>query len=271
MRGYYHEQKYPPERHNGAESIIVAIITCVLVSVMGLSLSRLQNTAFLNLSSGSSSLQAQQYAAMESERLRITAYADLTSKSKTKILNSSYYSEVIVGTESDYNDMIKQKECTVNVYKDGDVLPCCTVKVVRMTKENTGNTGVPQGTIIPWYGNLNNIPDGFALCNGQNGTPDLRDRFLVGAGSSYTLGSIGGEAFHVLTVDELANHTHYQATNNGVEQEKGREVGYNLHAYFPDIPAQGYDYGDSVGPVLVSGAGNSQPHENRPPYFAVYY
>lgn len=178
--------------------------------------------------------------------------------------------EVIIGTESAYpaNPKIMQKECTIRIYKGSESLARSSIRFMRYSVETSS---VPQGTILPWYGAPNSVPVGFVICDGSNGTPDLRDKFLVGAGNSYSVGSTGGEAFHVLTVDELANHTHYQATNNGVEQVIGREVGVNLHSYFPDIPAQGYDYGDGAGPIFVSPAGNSQPHENRPPYYALLF
>jgi hypothetical protein len=41
--------------------------------------------------------------------------------------------------------------------------------------------GVPKGVIVMWSGTITNIPSGWALCDGTNGTPDLRDRFIVGA------------------------------------------------------------------------------------------
>jgi len=41
--------------------------------------------------------------------------------------------------------------------------------------------GVPSGIIVMWHGSISTIPEGWALCNGSNGTPDLRDRFIVGA------------------------------------------------------------------------------------------
>jgi len=56
--------------------------------------------------------------------------------------------------------------------------------------------GVPRGGIIMWSGAVANIPTGWALCNGQNSTPDLRDRFIVGAGSGYSPGTTGGVASH---------------------------------------------------------------------------
>ena len=51
---------------------------------------------------------------------------------------------------------------------------------------------IPSGGIIMWSGSIGAIPLGYYLCNGSNGTPDLRDRFVVGAGNSYAVGNTGG-------------------------------------------------------------------------------
>lgn len=48
---------------------------------------------------------------------------------------------------------------------------------------------IPSGTIIIWSGAINAVPSGYYLCNGSNGTPDLRDKFVVGAGNSYAVGA----------------------------------------------------------------------------------
>src|SRR5690554_5897142 len=58
---------------------------------------------------------------------------------------------------------------------------------------------VPTGGIILWSGPIANIPAGWALCNGDNGTPDLRNRFIVGAGSTYSVGDTGGTDSVTLT------------------------------------------------------------------------
>jgi hypothetical protein len=55
----------------------------------------------------------------------------------------------------------------------------------------TGTT-VPAGAIIMWSGSIGSIPSGYVICNGSNGTPDLRDSFIVGAGNNYGVGSTGG-------------------------------------------------------------------------------
>lgn len=67
---------------------------------------------------------------------------------------------------------------------------------------------IPSGVILLWSGSTATIPGGWALCNGSNGTPDLRDRFVVGAGSTYSVAATGGSATSTLTANELPAHTH---------------------------------------------------------------
>lgn len=55
-------------------------------------------------------------------------------------------------------------------------------------------TAVPTGAILMWSGSIGSIPSGYVICDGTNGTPDLRDRFIVGAGTSYSVGNNGGFA-----------------------------------------------------------------------------
>ena len=100
------------------------------------------------------------------------------------------------------------------------------LKSARADEETAGaapEAGFPAGGIIMWAGEA--IPSGWALCNGENGTPDLRDRFIIGAGSAHSPGEAGGEAAHshavsgsvslsgqvgatALTVDQMPSHTH---------------------------------------------------------------
>ena len=50
--------------------------------------------------------------------------------------------------------------------------------------------GVPSGIIAIWSGASDNVPAGWYLCDGKNGTPDLRSKFIVGAGTTYALGAV---------------------------------------------------------------------------------
>lgn len=208
--------------------------------------------------SHSIAMQAGAYASGKAEILKKEDYSDLKNQGKTFIANSNgFYDEVSVGVESVYDaeKNIKQKECLIRVYHKDDALPRSTIKLIRYSVENTASS-VPQGSIIPWYGSIGNIPNGFVLCDGTNGTPDLRDRFLVGAGYSYTLGNTGGENFHKITIDEMPKHTH------------GVPIGNNYYDY-GGPPDSGYS--GTNGYLNSTSAGGDKPHENRPPYYALYY
>lgn len=67
---------------------------------------------------------------------------------------------------------------------------------------------IPSGGIIIWSGASTAIPDGWLLCDGTNGTPDLRDRFVIGAGSSYSVAANGGSKTKTLTTANLPSHSH---------------------------------------------------------------
>lgn len=67
--------------------------------------------------------------------------------------------------------------------------------------------GTPQGGIIMWSGSIDSIPSGWALCDGTNGTPDLRNRFVIAAGGNYDVGATGDGS--------IPSHTHaFSATTN---------------------------------------------------------
>jgi hypothetical protein len=69
-------------------------------------------------------------------------------------------------------------------------------------------TVMPRGAIVMWSGDLITIPNSWALCNGQNGTPDLREKFIVAAGGSYAIGAQGGANSVVLSMNQMPNHNH---------------------------------------------------------------
>jgi hypothetical protein len=66
-------------------------------------------------------------------------------------------------------------------------------------------SGLPTGVIVMWSGALDAIPAGWALCDGSDGTPDLRNRFVLGAGTVEYQGSAGGSRTHQ---HRAGNHTH---------------------------------------------------------------
>ncbi len=129
----------------------------------------------------------------------------------------------------------------------------------------SGYGSVPVGTIVMWSGST--VPDGWALCNGQtvNGvrTPNLQNKFIVGAGDEYSIGATGGEKTHKLTIAEMPSHNHEY-------KFKGADLGgaWDSDNYFYN---QSNEYDNNNNTRETEFTGGNQPHENRPPYYALSY
>ena len=97
----------------------------------------------------------------------------------------------------------------------------------------------------------------------------IKDTFLLAAGSTYAAGATGGEAEHTLTVDEMPSHSHYQkrfwGESGGVEATKA----YTHGAEFRKDKAHQYPNESTIDEATFD-TGGSQPHNNMPPYLAVY-
>jgi microcystin-dependent protein len=76
-----------------------------------------------------------------------------------------------------------------------------------------GNGPIPAGGIIMWSGSIAAIPTGWALCDGSNGTVDLRNKFIVGAGSTYAVKGQGGNNTILLTREQIPHHDHTGSTS----------------------------------------------------------
>ena len=120
-----------------------------------------------------------------------------------------------------------------------------------------------QGMIMMWYGNVQSIPSGWVLCDGNNNTPDLRNRFVVGAGTggNYSPGDRGGADSVTLSIDEMPTHKHDTTVDNTT--------------LFPAAGGVTFNYGGAgqyPGTTFsMSNKGGGQAHENRPPYHALCY
>lgn len=134
-------------------------------------------------------------------------------------------------------------------------------------------TPLPSGSIILWSGSIGSIPVGYVLCNGSNGTPDLRDRFVVGAGSTYAVDATGGSADAI-----VVSHTH---TATSVVTDPG-----HTHAgtYLSPVGGGGGPGGAVAAYIAIPSAttgitvattnqstGTSGTNANLPPYYALCY
>lgn len=91
----------------------------------------------------------------------------------------------------------------------------------------TGIEGVPSGVIALWSGSTGSIPSGWVICDGTNSTPDLRDRFVVGAGNSYAVDATGGSNTVTLAEANLPGHTHSVSGTTGSDGAHTHNVSGN--------------------------------------------
>lgn len=137
-----------------------------------------------------------------------------------------------------------------------------------MAWENLPSTNTP----ITAANLLNNVyPVGAIYMSVNNTSPatlfggtweQLKDKFLLGAGDTYTAGSTGGEATHQLTYNEMPSHTHGMRVNVGGASGGGQRVKLHADGVTNDDP--------DIGAGTTEGAGNNWAHNNMPPYLVVY-
>ena len=113
---------------------------------------------------------------------------------------------------------------------------------------------VPPGVIVMWSGSIANIPSGWALCDGTNGTPDLRDRFIVGAGSSYAVGAKGGSA--------TISHNHSYSGTTSQASDDATTNGHDYSTTYKSLPTHTHTYSGNTSIVDL---------DNRPPYYALCF
>jgi microcystin-dependent protein len=144
---------------------------------------------------------------------------------------------------------------------------------------NYVNAAIPDGAILMWSGTT--IPTGWLLCNGSNGTPDLRDRFIVGSGLNYPIKSTGGAATVTLDKTHMPKHNHGLSTDGAhthsfvIDNDNG---GSFAKEYMLTAPWNSSTGNNQVTTSAAGGhshtvheSGEGKPHENRPPYYALAF
>jgi microcystin-dependent protein len=102
----------------------------------------------------------------------------------------------------------------------------------------TSGATIPAGLISMWSGSIGSIPSGWYLCDGSNGTPNLTDRFIIGAGSTYAVNGTGGASTVSLTPTNLPAHTH-TATSTSTVTDPGHNHIYYLKTGNGNRPSAG--------------------------------
>lgn len=140
---------------------------------------------------------------------------------------------------------------------------------------------VPTGVILVWTGSITTIPDGWALCDGNNGTPDLRNRFARGVSDAATdPGSSGGQNSVSLTESQIPTHGHSLSSTNSVGNHSHTipsasylegEDGGNDDTTGNDYETNISDAGSHSHSLNDSTVGSGSGIDNQPPHFEVAY
>lgn len=145
-----------------------------------------------------------------------------------------------------------------------------------LTQIPTTSPAVPAGCILVWSGAVGAIPSGFVICDGTNGTPDLRDRFVIGAGLSYSVGQTGGSADAIVvththpysgtTGDQSQGHTHSGTTGGqNVQHSHGAGSGFGAFLGATGTPGTGGGFANFNGDANnMTSTGLASTDHNHP-------
>lgn len=148
-----------------------------------------------------------------------------------------------------------------------------TLKVTNLQITGiNGNGVIPSGGIIMWSGSLTNVPAGWSICDGNNGTPDLRNRFIVGVGTggNYSVGDTGGSDDAI-----VVKHNHSASTSTSISPTSvlsAANGGPTILAGASSGTSLNYSTATSASSsTTVNDEGSSGTGANRPPYYALAY
>ena len=222
------------------------------------------------------------------EKLRITSdsttFTDTVTAPKFsgpfEGTTGNFSGDVIIGGTLTYEDVTNVDSVGLITARSGIV----ATGIVTATSFS-GVGAFVSGMIILWSGAADAIPSGFVLCNGSNGTPDLRGRFVVGYSDTdgdYDVNDTGGSKDNTLSVSQLPSHNHSfsgSASHNHTHTKATHPSGSGPEQNQSGGPEDRTNFGDtgttSTATVTISGTtgntGSGSAIENRPPYHALCY
>jgi hypothetical protein len=149
-------------------------------------------------------------------------------------------------------------------------------------------TILPVGSIMVWKGGDYDVPEGWHICDGTNSTPDLRERFVIGAGGSFAVGATGGPGDwnamitpagtvvvgnHILTIDEIPSHTHDYVEAGSCLQQTVSTSGETYYGarQSRQTTINEQTVGNGAHNHTTGSSATFNPIDPRPAYYALYY
>jgi microcystin-dependent protein len=138
---------------------------------------------------------------------------------------------------------------------------------LAITTTSIAGAFIPSGSITLWSGATSALPVGWVLCDGTNGAPDLRGRFIIGAGSTYAVGATGGSADAVVVAHShtITDPGHAHDLALGETDGSGSYVDTATNSLTVESTSSSFT-GITIDSEGVSGVG-----ANLPPYYALAY
>lgn len=276
------------KKNRPASMLISAILASVMFIIIANSFMNLWGNSFTTLTAAKTATEAQNLSDIVSEKLKLegidaeevttkTPISDITGNSDDDDWLYTYE----IGNEFEDDDGNIFKVANIKIYKEGEENPRYSTEIPLSSSGSSFS--VPIGGIIAYTGSLEVLPSNFHICDGTNGTPDLRDRFIVGAGKSYSLHSVGGTSTNTLRLNQLPNLVDFLNRTIAVQGNNQVNGSENLVSSLP-VRAWSWEYfqkneGNTHGyfrnafATIPGTAGGSfgQAIENKPPYFALYW
>ena len=105
-------------------------------------------------------------------------------------------------------DLIVNKGSNITISANTTLSSASLPAATYLNKDSLASYLIPQFGIIMWYKVGGTVPSGWAVCDGTNNTPDMRSRFVISYGYTYSHKTIGGSTTTTMASSNLPSHTH---------------------------------------------------------------
>ena len=220
----------------------------------------------------------------------MTNYVKTTNFLRKDSLPDDSVEKIIRGSEFDteFNNLVISSATKANlispVFAGVPIAPTASpgsATTQIATTAFVAQNAILTGMIVMWSGVVANIPIGYVLCDGNNSTPNLVDRFVMGAGTGRTPGDVGGNSNSILpvhshtgTTDDGGLHMHTGATPPGTNWfyvHNGADGNWANERYGNDNSANTSEAGEHNHAFTTSSEGTVATGGNIPPYWALCF